>query len=156
VVTDKTDARELTLNLDRYLGGNLRAMSEVRVPTPAEEQRRALSRQREQLRRERQRLAAQGRSLCLTQRGSKSRKGLEGARSAVFPFVGTLIRLSRCPYQFHPWKLKTGDPNFRTAGKSFIAHSARLFTRPRAVLGQRIFESNKLTVADNYLPARST
>jgi transposase len=67
VVTDKTDARELTLNLDRYLRGNLRAMSEVRVPTPAEEQRRALSRQREQLRRERQRLAAQGRSLCLTQ-----------------------------------------------------------------------------------------
>jgi len=67
VVTDKTDARELTLNLDRYLRGNLRAMSVVRVPTQAEEQRRALSRQREQLRRERQRLAAQGRSLCLTQ-----------------------------------------------------------------------------------------
>jgi transposase len=67
VVTDKTDARELTLKLDRYLGGNLKAMSVVRVPTPAEEQRRALSRQREQLRRERQRLAAQGRSLCLTQ-----------------------------------------------------------------------------------------
>ena len=42
-------------------------MSVVRVPTPAEEQRRVLSRQREQLRRERQRLAAQGRSLCLTQ-----------------------------------------------------------------------------------------
>src|SRR5450631_618052 len=62
VVTDKTDARELTLNLDRYLCGNLRAMSVVRVPTEAEEQRRALSRQREQLRRERQRLAAQGRS----------------------------------------------------------------------------------------------
>jgi transposase len=55
------------LNLDRYLRGNVRAMSVVRVPSPAEEQRRALSRQREQLRRERQRLAAQGRSLCLTQ-----------------------------------------------------------------------------------------
>jgi transposase len=67
VVTDKTDARELALKLDRYLGGNLKAMSIVRVPTEAEEQRRSLSRQREQLRRERQRLAAQGRSLCLTQ-----------------------------------------------------------------------------------------
>lgn len=67
VVTDKTDARELALKLDRYLGGNLKAMSVVRVPTQAEEQRRALSRQREQLRRERQRLAAQGRSLGLTQ-----------------------------------------------------------------------------------------
>jgi hypothetical protein len=31
VVTDKTDARELTLNLDRYLRGNTRAMSVVRV-----------------------------------------------------------------------------------------------------------------------------
>jgi len=67
VINDKTDARELVLKLDRYLGGNLRAMSVVRVPSPAEEQRRALARQREQLRRERQRLAAQGRSLCLTQ-----------------------------------------------------------------------------------------
>jgi len=67
VVTDKTDARELALKLDRYVKGNTRAMSVVRVPSPAEEQRRALSRQREQLRRERQRLAAQGRSLCLTQ-----------------------------------------------------------------------------------------
>jgi transposase len=67
VVTDKTDARELALKLDRYVNGNIRAMSVVRVPSPAEEQRRALSRQREQLRRECQRLAAQGRSLCLTQ-----------------------------------------------------------------------------------------
>jgi len=67
VVTDKTDCRELVLKLDRYVNGNTRAMSVVRVPTPAEEQRRALCRQREQLRRERQRLAAQGRSLCLTQ-----------------------------------------------------------------------------------------
>jgi len=67
VVTDKTDARELVLKLDRYLQGNLRAMTVVHVPTQDEEQRRVLSRQREQLRRERQRLAAQGRSLCLTQ-----------------------------------------------------------------------------------------
>lgn len=67
VITDKTDSRELVLKLDRYVNGNARAMSVVRVPTPAEEQRRSLSRQREQLRRERQRLAAQGRSLCLTQ-----------------------------------------------------------------------------------------
>jgi transposase len=67
VITDKTDARELALKLDRYIKGNTRAMGVVRVPSPSEEQRRALSRQREQLRRERQRLAAQGRSLCLTQ-----------------------------------------------------------------------------------------
>ena len=67
VVTDKTDCRELVLKLDRYLNGNTRAMSVVRVPSVPEEARRALTRQREQLRRERQRLAAQGRSLSLTQ-----------------------------------------------------------------------------------------
>jgi hypothetical protein len=43
VVTDKTDARELALKLDRYLGGKLKAMSVVRVPTAAEEQRRAVN-----------------------------------------------------------------------------------------------------------------
>ena len=86
VATDKTDAAELVSRLDRYLAGNHKAFAPVRVPSPEEEQRRCVSRQREQLRRERQRLAAQGRSLCLTQGGSKSRKGLEGARSAVFSF----------------------------------------------------------------------
>jgi transposase len=67
VVNDATDARELVLKLDRYLSGNHRAMSLVRVPSLEEEQRRALGRQRQQLHKERQRLAAQGRSLCLTQ-----------------------------------------------------------------------------------------
>lgn len=47
VNTDKTDARELALRLDRYVGGNSRAMAPVRVPTPEEEVRRAQARQRE-------------------------------------------------------------------------------------------------------------
>lgn len=67
VNTDKTDARELALRLDRYVGGNTRAMAPVRVPTPEEEMRRAQARQREQLKRETQRIAAMGRSLLLTQ-----------------------------------------------------------------------------------------
>src|SRR5882672_1833867 len=67
VNTDKTDAAELVSRLDRYLAGNRKAFAVVRVPTPAEEQRRCVSRQREQLRRERQRLAAMGRSLMLCQ-----------------------------------------------------------------------------------------
>ena len=65
VNTDKTDAAELVSRLDRYLVGNRKTFAVVRVPTPAEEQRRCVSRQREQLRRERQRLAAMGRSLML-------------------------------------------------------------------------------------------
>ena len=67
VNTDKTDAAELVSRLDRYLAGSRKAFAVVRVPTPAEEQRRCVSRQREQLRRERQRLAAMGRSLMLCQ-----------------------------------------------------------------------------------------
>lgn len=62
VKTDKRDARELALNLERYVGGNTKAFSVVRVPTLVEEQARSRSRQREALQKEKQRLAAQGRS----------------------------------------------------------------------------------------------
>jgi len=65
VNTDKTDSNELESRLDRYLAGNHKAFSVVRVPTLEQEQRRAVSRQREQLRRHRLSLAAQGRTLML-------------------------------------------------------------------------------------------
>jgi transposase len=67
VNTDKTDALELLVRLDRYVAGNTRSFSLVRVPTPEQEQKRALTRQREQLRRHRLSLAAQGRLLLLGQ-----------------------------------------------------------------------------------------
>ena len=67
VNTDKTDAIELLVRLDRYVAGNTKSFSLVRVPTPEQEQKRALSRQREQLRRHRLSLAAQGRMLLLGQ-----------------------------------------------------------------------------------------
>ena len=65
VKTDKRDAKQLVLNLDRYLAGNRDAFCVVRVPTEAEEQARSRSRQRESLQKEKQRLAAQGRSHAL-------------------------------------------------------------------------------------------
>ena len=71
---DKSDARELAQRLDRYVAGNKHALATVRVPTPEEEQKRAASRQRDQLKREVQRIAAQGRSLLLTQ-GFREKKG---------------------------------------------------------------------------------
>jgi transposase len=64
---DKSDAKELAQRLDRYVSGNTHALAVVRVPPPAEEQKRIASRQREQLKREVKRVAAQGRSLLLTQ-----------------------------------------------------------------------------------------
>jgi transposase len=67
VNNDKTDALALCQRLDRYLAGNAKALAVIRVPTPEEEMRRVASRQREQFKREQKRLAAQGRSLLLTQ-----------------------------------------------------------------------------------------
>ncbi len=71
---DKSDAKQLVLRLDRYVCGNTHALTTVRVPSPEEEQRRIESRQREQLKREVLRVAAQGRSLRLTQ-GHREQKG---------------------------------------------------------------------------------
>src|SRR5712691_5700581 len=65
VKTDKRDAKQLALHLDRYVSGNHEAFCVVRVPTPEQEQERSISRQRESFQRERQRLAAQGRSHAL-------------------------------------------------------------------------------------------
>jgi transposase len=65
VKTDRRDARRLVLELDRYVAGNHDAFCVVRVPTPAAEQARSVSRARQSLQQEKQRLAAQGRSTAL-------------------------------------------------------------------------------------------
>ncbi len=67
VKTDKRDARELCDRLDRYLRGNTQAFSVVRVPTPGQEQRRAIGRQRGALVKERQRCVVRGHGLMLGQ-----------------------------------------------------------------------------------------
>jgi len=64
---DGSDALALLARLDRRVAGNPQALAIVRVPGEAEEQKRIESRQREQLKREVQRVAAQGRSLLLSQ-----------------------------------------------------------------------------------------
>jgi transposase len=76
---DKSDAKELALRLDRYVAGNTHALATVRVPSPAQEQARIASRQREQLKREVLRLAAQGRSLLMTQ-GYRAKRGWWGVK----------------------------------------------------------------------------
>jgi transposase len=65
--TDQRDARELCLRLDQYVRGNTAAFTVVRVPTPAQEQRRALCRQRGTLLKERQRCELRGHGLALAQ-----------------------------------------------------------------------------------------
>jgi transposase len=67
VKTDQRDARELCLRLERYVRGNTDAFTVVRVPTPAQEQRRALCRHRGALLQERQRCELRGHGLALAQ-----------------------------------------------------------------------------------------
>jgi len=63
--TDGLDARALADQLDRYLRGNRRAFTVVRVPSEAEENRREEARLREQLKHSRHQWEARGRSLLL-------------------------------------------------------------------------------------------
>jgi len=63
--TDRLDAQALVANLDRYVGGNLRAMTVVNVPTEEQERARARVRLRQQLARTRRQLEARGRSAFL-------------------------------------------------------------------------------------------
>jgi transposase len=65
VKTDGLDAKALCLRLDRFVQGNKDALALVRVPSEAEEQLRAIHRQREQLVKARKQLEAQGRSLMV-------------------------------------------------------------------------------------------
>lgn len=66
VKTDERDARALVEALARFEGGNKNALAIVRAPEPDQEQRRALSRQREMLVRQVRRMGAWGRGTGLT------------------------------------------------------------------------------------------
>ena len=67
VNNDKSDTLQMAGRLDRYVAGNKRIFTVVRVPSVEEEQRRIWPRQRKQLQAQRLSLASQGRGLVLTQ-----------------------------------------------------------------------------------------
>lgn len=67
VKTDKRDARELVDRLDRYLRGNRNVFSVVKVPTPEQEQRRCVVRQRGSVVKERNRCVVRGHGMMLAQ-----------------------------------------------------------------------------------------
>lgn len=66
VKTDGRDARALCQRLSRYLDGNRHELAVIRVPSREEEQRRHVSRQREQLVRHRSKMQLQGCSLLVS------------------------------------------------------------------------------------------
>jgi transposase len=67
VQNDRLDSLNLALKLQRYLGGNKKAMTPVYVPTQSEEQERILARHRDCLSQKVQALQARGRGLLLSQ-----------------------------------------------------------------------------------------
>ena len=67
VQNDGLDSLNLALKLQRYVGGNKKAMIAVYVPTENEEQERLLGRHRDCLSQELKRLQARGRGLLLSQ-----------------------------------------------------------------------------------------
>ena len=67
VKTDKHDARELADRLDRYVRGNTKAFSLVRVPTEEEERQRLVVRQRGTVLKERNRWVLRGHGMMLAQ-----------------------------------------------------------------------------------------
>jgi len=67
VNNDTIDTRQLAVRLDRYVAGSKDTFRVVAVPTEEREQKRVLTRQRQQLQEERLSLASQGRSLVLSQ-----------------------------------------------------------------------------------------
>lgn len=67
VNNDKSDTLQLAGRLDRYVAGNKKIFTVVRIPSVEEEQRRVWQRQRKQLQKQRLSLASQGRGLLLTQ-----------------------------------------------------------------------------------------
>lgn len=60
---DRLDARELCVRLARHLDGHRHELRPIRIPTPAEQQRRELGRQREFWKRQVRRLDNHGRAL---------------------------------------------------------------------------------------------
>ncbi len=67
VNNDKSDTIALAVKLDRYVAGNKKVFTVVRVPSMEEEQRRAWTRHYKQLQTQRLSVASQGRTLALTQ-----------------------------------------------------------------------------------------
>jgi transposase len=65
--TDRRDSGELVDGLDRYLRGNKKALNPVAVPTPEQEQNRALVRYHRQLMADRSRYEARGKGLLCGQ-----------------------------------------------------------------------------------------
>jgi len=95
VKTDKRDARELADRLERYLRGNRTVFSLVRVPTPQQEQRRSLARQRGALMKERNRCILRGRSMMLLE-GTRACGTIWWRRSGAWNAGSRNIHLLGC------------------------------------------------------------
>jgi transposase len=77
---DRLDARELCVRLSRYVDGHKGELPTIRIPTPREQQRRELGRQREFWKRELRRMENHGRALRIEHEYKTLRAGWAGPR----------------------------------------------------------------------------
>jgi transposase len=77
---DKLDARELCLRLSRYVDGHRSELPTIRIPSPQEQQRRELGRQREFWKRQLRRIENHGRALRIEHEHQTLRSGWAGPR----------------------------------------------------------------------------
>jgi len=91
IKTDKIDARQIVVNLDRYLAGNEHALAVVRVPTLKEEIARDLSRERDQFKKDRTRMINRGHALV--RRYGVRNAGRWWQDNALEPLRGQLLEL---------------------------------------------------------------
>ena len=91
---DRMDGRELCVRLSRYLDGQRDELKPIRIPSRAEQQRRALGRQREFWKRELRRLENHGRALRIEHEHETLSAGWAGPRKwkAIAPQCSEFVR----------------------------------------------------------------
>lgn len=96
---DRLDARELCVRLSRHLDGHVHELKPIRIPTPQEQQRRELGRQRDFFVRELRRLENHGRALRLEFEHETLPGGWAGPRKwkQIAPACSEFVRAQLAP-----------------------------------------------------------
>jgi transposase len=121
VKTDKIDALALVQRLDRYVQGNRHALAVITVPTPEQEQARALGRHRQQLVQERQTHEALGRSFLLY--SGRRVKG-QWWRPSTWEVLKKLLEPWQCPIlENFRAQILLADQQLQQAEKEVVAEA---------------------------------
>jgi transposase len=105
---DRMDARELCVRLSRYLDGQQEELRPIRIPSPAEQRRRELGRQREFWKREVRRLENHGRALRIEHEHETLEAGW--GRAAQVEEAWRRSAASLCASSWNRWWRRSAQP----------------------------------------------